>query len=583
MDGALFVPTESGFYGLNANGTQRFLLAGKFKTSPALDVVRNTVYASNDAKVLYTLTASNGAQKWTYTDTGALTSPSLDLMGNVIVGSDTNNLTLINPTGKVAQRQVMDDKVTQPASVSLNGNIVVRVGSSSNSLVLLGILPSAWNGVWDVQPNTGCNWPIGSRECLKWRVANPVSIDVGADQVQAQTIAVNGVQKPINGAGVTIAVVDTGTYLDPSIKSLPGLSEAFAGEVDFVDKTCNDRNSKQYSNPDGTPAYCFRPYLSMLDPNGHGSHIASTINMGLTDIDTGVTLGIAPGARILAVRVLGTTGTGTYANAIAGIQHVVANKSNPAYGNIRVINLSLSAMPTTPYFVDPLNRAVEKAWQSGIVVLAAAGNTGSAAETITVPGNDPYVITVGALRENRTPGYWADDYLAPWSATGPTADGFVKPDLVAPGSQIVGWVYSQAKLGREHSDHQVNMSLFRMSGTSMATGVTSGVVASDVASESNVDTRSSQVPAQVQRASGGDDKRSTPLQHPATGEWARVGAECGVWSLPGERARECWHGHQRRFGARLCHCRRPRLPLPRTRQANAQHGWTRLLVLHGGT
>ncbi|NTU62993.1 MAG: S8 family serine peptidase, partial [Chloroflexi bacterium] len=477
LDGSLFVPTEGGFYGLNANGTKRFVLAGKFKTTPALALDGNTVYASSDAKALYALDTSTGARKWTYADTGALTSPTIDLIGNVIVGSDTNNVTLIDPTGRVVQRQVLDDKVTQAASVLPNGNVVVRIGSSNHSLVVLGLLPSVWNAQYDVLPNTGCNWPIGSKECFKWRVANPTSIDVGADQVQAQTLSVNGVNTPINGAGVTVAVVDTGAYLDPAIKALPGLSSAYAGEADFVDKTCNDRNSKQYFTADGMPSYCFRPYLSMLDPNGHGSHIASTIQDSLTDVDTGVALGIAPGARILAVRVLGPSGTGTYADVIAGIQHVVANKANPAYGNIRVMNLSLSALPTTPYFLDPINRAAEKAWQSGIVVLAAAGNAGPSAETITVPGNDPYVITVGAVRSSRTPGYWFDDSLATWSSTGPTADGFAKPDVVAPGSQILGWVYQQSRLGAEHSDHQVNMSLFRMSGTSMSAGIASGVVA----------------------------------------------------------------------------------------------------------
>ena len=379
-DGSVFVPTEGGFYGLNANGTQRFLLAGRFKTSPALAVDGKTVYASSDAKVLYALDTLSGAPKWTYEDTGALTSPTIDLMGNAIVGSDTNNLTLIDPAGRVVQRQVMDDKVTQAVSVWSNGNVVVRIGSKNYRLVVLGLLPAVWNAQWDVLPNTGCNWPTVSIECLKWRVANPVSIDVGADQVQAQTISVNGVKTPISGAGVTVAVVDTGVYLDSAIKALPGMSASYAGEADFVDKTCTDTSSKQYLNADGTPAYCFRPYLSMLDPNGHGSHIASTIHDSLTDVDTGVALGIAPGARILAVRVLGQSGTGTYADVIAGIQHVVANKANPAYGNIRVMNLSLSALPTTPYFLDPLNRAAEKAWLSGIVVLAAAGNAGPSAE-----------------------------------------------------------------------------------------------------------------------------------------------------------------------------------------------------------
>jgi subtilisin family serine protease len=83
------------------------------------------------------------------------------------------------------------------------------------------------------------------------------------------------------------------------------------------------------------------------------------------------------------VRILGDQGFGTYADVIEGIQFVVANKETY---NIRVMNLSLSAYATVPYFVDPLNRAVGRAWANGLVVVAAAGNEGSSSETITVPG-----------------------------------------------------------------------------------------------------------------------------------------------------------------------------------------------------
>ena len=102
-----------------------------------------------------------------------------------------------------------------------------------------------------------------------------------------------------------------------------------------------------------------------------------------------------------------------------------------------------------------------------------------------MPGNDPYVITVGAVDSNRTPGYWADDILPSWSATGPTLDGFAKPDVLAPGANIVSFMYndqatrSTARPGwsRTTPTTPKPSSLFRMNGTSMATAVTSGVVA----------------------------------------------------------------------------------------------------------
>jgi len=185
--------------------------------------------------------------------------------------------------------------------------------------------------------------------------------------------------------------------------------------------------------------------------------------------------------------VLDENGVGTYADVIAGIQYAVEHKDE---FNIRVINLSLVSEVVSPYFVDPLNRAVEAAWADGIVVVGAAGNVGPKAETITVPGNDPYIITVGALDTNATPNDWSDDVLPSWSATGPTKDGFVKPEVLAPGANIVAYMYvdqnddlRSASLVQMHPDHPDDFAqlegknLYRMNGTSMATAVTSGVVA----------------------------------------------------------------------------------------------------------
>ncbi len=127
---------------------------------------------------------------------------------------------------------------------------------------------------------------------------------------------------------------------------------------------------------------------------------------------------------------------------------------------------------------------MEAAWAQGLVVVVAAGNSDAGAESILAPGNDPYVITVGAVNAKRTPGYWADDELPAWSACGPTKDGFIKPDLLAPGANIVSFMYNDpadpanaARLALSHPDYSSAASLFRMSGTSMSAAVTSGVVA----------------------------------------------------------------------------------------------------------
>src|SRR5208282_4947363 len=150
--------------------------------------------------------------------------------------------------------------------------------------------------------------------------------------------------------------------------------------------------------------------------------------------------GMAPGANIINLRVLDQNGSGTDSQVVAAIQQAIQLKSQY---NIRVINLSLGRPVFESYTLDPLCQAVEQAWQAGIVVVVAAGNDGrdnsegtNGYMTITAPGNDPYVITVGAMKTEGTPTR-TDDLIASYSSKGPTAiDHIVKPDLVAPGNNV---------------------------------------------------------------------------------------------------------------------------------------------------
>ncbi len=160
---------------------------------------------------------------------------------------------------------------------------------------------------------------------------------------------------------------------------------------------------------------------------------------------------------------------------IAGLNWIVANQKKY---NIRVLNLSFGAPPQSYYWDDPLDQAVMAAWRAGIVVVAAAGNEGPGAMTIDVPGNVPYVITVGALTDNYTPYDGSDDRLASFSSTGPTYEGFVKPEMVAPGGHMVASMSSSSYLANiDPNSMSPGESLFTMSGTSQAAAVTTGVVA----------------------------------------------------------------------------------------------------------
>ena len=483
-DGSLYVAAEDrSLHGLNPDGSQRFLFrppSGKFKTSPVLSPDGATVYVASEDRLLYTVDTATGAERWRYTMAGPIkASPTVDPTGAVIIGSEGGDLVMLDPLGHVLDRKIMAGMVTQSATVSAAGDVTVRVGE--DMLVTYGPLPKHWDGRPDVQATDSKK---------RWNLVNPVSLDMGVDTLH-QTVLPDG--QPVTGEGVTVAVVDSGLYFDQEVKGELGtqVQKLFLGQADFVDRTCaRVVRNKNKTDTLGTQFddYCFQTWEHSLDAHGHGIHVAGAIWNQFMDAQTGVTMGIAPGANVLSVRVLGADGTGSYATVIQGIQYVVEHKDQ---FNVRVMNVSLSATADLPYFVDPLNRAVEAAWAAGITVVAAAGNAGPVAESITVPGNDPYVITVGAVDERRTPGYWGDDRLPAFSATGPTQDGFVKPDVVAPGTQIVSFMYNACRakdagsdcqadsqmLVREHSDYSETASLFRMSGTSEATALVSGVVA----------------------------------------------------------------------------------------------------------
>ncbi len=253
------------------------------------------------------------------------------------------------------------------------------------------------------------------------------------------------------GQGVTIAIVDTGLTRHKALNRDPnGNKGRIVAWVDFVD---NSRKPK--------------------DPNGHGTHVAGIIANSQKGEDREWN-GMAPGVNVVGVRVLDETGVGTYEHVIQGIQWVIAHKNDY---NIRVMNMSLVSPVQSPYWADPLNQAVMQAWAQGITVVVAAGNGGSNAMTIGVPGNNPYVITVGAFTDNYTPNNWSDDYITPFSAAGPTLDGFVKPDVVAPGAHIVSTMLPDSYLARNHQANQVANQYFSMAGTSQAAAVVSGVAA----------------------------------------------------------------------------------------------------------
>jgi len=272
-----------------------------------------------------------------------------------------------------------------------------------------------------------------------------------------------------NGTGVGVAVIDSGITKTSDFGSRIVYSESFVDGQDASD---------QY---------------------GHGTHVAGIIGAnGANSTGSNFTRtfkGIAPNVNLIDLRVLDANGAGDESDVIAAIQRAIQLKN--AY-NIRVINLSLGRPVYESYTLDPLCQAVEAAWKAGIVVVTAAGNSGrdntygnNGYGTILSPGSDPYVITVGAMNAKGTTYRW-DDVVASYSSKGPTlVDHIVKPDLVAPGNNIVSVMASPtATLPSQYPQTLVpnnyyvsgialgNSSKYlRLSGTSMATPVVAGAAA----------------------------------------------------------------------------------------------------------
>jgi serine protease AprX len=253
------------------------------------------------------------------------------------------------------------------------------------------------------------------------------------------------------GSGIGVAVIDSG------VKRYHELQNDSQGNKSGLEKGWSALTEKDVNN----------------DRNGHGTLVASIISNQKRN-GNGIYHGIAPDSVIIPVEVLDKDGRGSYSDIIAGLDWVVQNKD---LYNIRVVNLSLSAPVQSYYWDDPLNQAVMRAWQADIVIVAAAGNGGPAPMTIGVPGNNPYVITVGALTDAYTTTDWSDDYVPAFSASGPTYEGFVKPDVIAPGGHIAGLMSDKCTLAKVHPEFKIDKDYYHLSGTSMSAAQVSGVVA----------------------------------------------------------------------------------------------------------
>ena len=207
------------------------------------------------------------------------------------------------------------------------------------------------------------------------------------------------------------------------------------------------------------------------DSRGHGTFVA-----GIAAGEAPGYAGAAPTAPLVDLDVMDETGMAYTSDVIAACEWILKNK---AQYNIRVANLSLHAASILSIRYHPLNRAVEKLWFGGVTVVAAAGNYGTAngpSGVVHAPGNDPFVLTVGALDLGHKANV-GDDSIAYWSAYGYTLEGFAKPEVVAPGRYMVAPVPMTSTLVAEKPDKVVAPGYLQLSGTSFAAPVVAGLAA----------------------------------------------------------------------------------------------------------
>ncbi|MEM6584080.1 MAG: S8 family peptidase [Pseudomonadota bacterium] len=264
-------------------------------------------------------------------------------------------------------------------------------------------------------------------------------------------------QRGITGAGVTVAVIDSGLW------ETDALAEDISGEQRVLARynAITDAKESQVS-----------------DERGHGTHIASIIASSASNTRGGENVGhykgIAPDVNLVAVKAFGNDGNAHFLDIVRAIQWIVDNRERY---DIDIINISFATKPRWPYWLDPINQALMRAWASGITVVAAVGNSGPDLMTVGSPGNLPFIITVGAVSDSGTPEARDDDYIPSFSSRGPTPSGHVKPDLVAPGTNLIGLTPAGSRLEIEQPEFLLETGEMAMTGSSQAAALVSGIVA----------------------------------------------------------------------------------------------------------
>lgn len=251
------------------------------------------------------------------------------------------------------------------------------------------------------------------------------------DRVKEQIHCRDAFTMGLTGEGVGVAVLDTGVFCHPDF------DDRIAAFADMTGRRMD-------------------PY----DDCGHGTHICGIIG-GSGVCSDGRYQGMAPGCRLIGVKVLDRKGNGYAADVLKGIAWIIENKKR--FG-IRIVNISVGSYGKKGMSEDSaLVKGVNRAWDEGLVVVVAAGNNGPGRMSVTTPGISRKVITVGCSDDDRAV-IVGGNRMVDYSGRGPTAACICKPDLVAPGCSVVSCAARAGKYTIK-------------SGTSMSTPIVSGAIA----------------------------------------------------------------------------------------------------------
>lgn len=391
----------------------------------------------------------------------------LSILGPAVPGLSANTALRVQPALLEMARSNPDQTVAVVIQKQADGADLSRAihdlgGSVTADLRIINALAADLpaRAVLDLASHTAVRWisydaPVVSTQCAQCidtsALVNTYIKTVRADQLW-------NTAPYLQGQGIGVAVVDSGVNPNGDFYTVMGVNRQVA----------NVRFNSDYNQ-------------STSDGYGHGTHIASIIG-GDGSESGGKYIGVAPMVNLINVKVTNDDGSATMRDVVLGLQWIYENRDRY---NIRVVNISLNSSVAESYHTSPLNAAVEILWFNGIVVVVSAGNQGSGA--VYPPANDPFVITVGAT-DDRGTATLKDDVVASFSAYGIVENGVQKPDLVAPGTNLIARLVNQNMgLPAAHPENKIEGGkYFRMSGTSVAAPVVSGAVAILLQDEPNL-------------------------------------------------------------------------------------------------